>query len=32
MLLFQAVTGFERWFGVTPKVDAELRGAVTATL
>lgn len=30
MLLHQAAPGFERWFGVTPKVDAELRAAVLA--
>jgi shikimate dehydrogenase len=30
MLLHQAVPGFERWFGVRPKVDAELRTLVTA--
>ncbi len=28
MLLHQAVPGFERWFGKTPEVDAELRAAV----
>lgn len=28
MLLHQAVPGFERWFGQTPKVDSELRKAV----
>ncbi|MFQ6550832.1 shikimate dehydrogenase [Aestuariibius insulae] len=28
MLLHQAVPGFERWFGVMPEVDAELRRAV----
>jgi shikimate dehydrogenase len=32
MLLFQAVVGFERWFGTTPVVDAELRAKVAATL
>jgi len=32
MLLFQAVPGFERWFGVRPRVDAELRRKVAATL
>lgn len=30
MLLHQAVPGFERWFGVRPEVDAELRAAVLA--
>ena len=30
MLLHQAVNGFERWFGVRPKVDAELRALVEA--
>lgn len=30
MLLHQAVPGFERWFGRTPEVDAELRAAVMA--
>ncbi len=28
MLLHQALPGFERWFGVTPQVDADLRRAV----
>ncbi|MEM7643389.1 MAG: shikimate dehydrogenase, partial [Pseudomonadota bacterium] len=28
MLLHQAAPGFERWFGVTPQVDEELRRAV----
>ena len=28
MLLHQAVPGFERWFGVTPQVDEDLRGLV----
>ena len=28
MLLHQAAPGFERWFGVTPQVDADLRKAV----
>ena len=28
MLLHQGVPGFERWFGQTPRVDAELRAAV----
>lgn len=32
MLLHQAVPGFEAWFGVRPKVSAELRAAVEATL
>jgi len=30
MLLHQAVPGFERWFGVTPQVDAALRQHVLA--
>jgi shikimate dehydrogenase len=30
MLLHQAVPGFERWFGVTPQVTAELRALVEA--
>jgi shikimate dehydrogenase len=30
MLLHQAVPGFERWFGVRPRVDAALRQAVLA--
>ena len=30
MLLHQAVNGCERWFGVRPKVDAELRALVEA--
>ncbi|MCW1931247.1 shikimate dehydrogenase [Pararhodobacter zhoushanensis] len=30
MLLHQAAPGFERWFGVTPQVDADLRKAVLA--
>lgn len=30
MLLHQAVPGFERWFGVRPSVDAELRAAALA--
>ena len=30
MLLHQAVNGFERWFGVRPAVDAELRALVEA--
>lgn len=32
MLLQQAVRGFERWFGVTPEVTAELRALVEADL
>jgi shikimate dehydrogenase len=32
MLLHQAVPGFERWFGVRPKVDEELRALVVADL
>jgi shikimate dehydrogenase len=32
MLLYQAVPGFERWFGVRPKVTAKLRAQVAATL
>lgn len=32
MLLYQAVPGFERWFGVRPKVTPELRAHVAATL
>jgi shikimate dehydrogenase len=28
MLLHQAAPGFERWFGVTPTVDQDLRNAV----
>ncbi len=32
MLLHQAVPGFEKWFGVRPKVSAELRKAVLAAL
>ncbi len=30
MLLYQAIPGFERWFGVRPEVDDELRAAVLA--
>lgn len=30
MLLHQAVPGFERWFGLRPEVDADLRAAVLA--
>lgn len=32
MLLHQAAPGFERWFGVRPTVDAELRRLVVADL
>ena len=32
MLLYQAVPGFEHWFGVRPEVTAELRKQVEATL
>jgi shikimate dehydrogenase len=32
MLLHQAVPGFERWFGVLPRVSAGLRAAVLADL
>ncbi len=32
MLLYQAVPGFERWFGVRPEVTPELRKLVEATL
>jgi shikimate dehydrogenase len=32
MLLHQAVPGFERWFGVRPEVDAELRAHIVADL
>jgi shikimate dehydrogenase len=32
MLLYQAVPGFERWFGVRPEVDAELRAHVLADI
>jgi shikimate dehydrogenase len=32
MLLHQAVPGFERWFGVRPTVDTELRALVAADL
>jgi shikimate dehydrogenase len=32
MLLYQAVPGFERWFGVRPKVTPKLRAQVAATL
>ena len=32
MLLHQAVPGFERWFGVRPTVDAELRALIVADI
>jgi shikimate dehydrogenase len=32
MLLYQAMPGFERWFGVRPEVTKELRTHVAATL
>lgn len=32
MLLYQAVPGFERWFGVRPEVTAELRAQLAASL
>jgi shikimate dehydrogenase len=32
MLLYQAVPGFERWFGVRPEVTPKLRAHVAATL
>jgi shikimate dehydrogenase len=32
MLLHQAVPGFERWFGMRPAVDAELRSHIVADL
>jgi shikimate dehydrogenase len=32
MLLYQAVPGFERWFGVRPEVTPELREQIAATL
>ena len=32
MLLYQAVPGFERWFGVRPEVTAELRAELVASL
>jgi len=32
MLLHQAVTGFERWFGVRPEVDGDLHDRIVATL
>jgi shikimate dehydrogenase len=32
MLLYQAVPGFERWFGLRPEVTKELRAHVAATL
>ena len=30
MLLHQAAPGFERWFGIRPAVDEDLRAAVLA--
>ena len=30
MLLHQAAPGFERWFGIRPEVDEDLRAAVLA--
>lgn len=32
MLLHQATVGFEKWFGILPQVDAELRRKIVATL
>jgi shikimate dehydrogenase len=32
MLLHQAVGGFERWFGLRPRVTADLRALVEADL
>jgi shikimate dehydrogenase len=32
MLLYQAVSGFERWFGMRPEVTKELRAHVASTL
>lgn len=32
MLLYQAVPGFERWFGIRPEVTPELRAEVVASL
>src|SRR4029079_11039426 len=32
MLLYQAVPGFERWFGVRPEVTHELRALIVASL
>jgi shikimate dehydrogenase len=32
MLLYQAVPGFERWFGIRPEVTPELRAHVAASL
>jgi shikimate dehydrogenase len=32
MLLHQAVPGFARWFGVTPKVTSELRALIVADI
>ncbi|TIW85493.1 MAG: shikimate dehydrogenase, partial [Mesorhizobium sp.] len=32
MLLHQAAPGFERWFGIRPRVTAELRTLIVADL
>lgn len=32
MLLYQAIPGFEKWFGVKPTVDAELRSIVETAI
>ena len=32
MLLHQAVPGFEKWFGIRPTVDADLRGLILADM
>jgi shikimate dehydrogenase len=32
MLLHQAVSGFQRWFGVTPEVTADLRALIVADI
>jgi shikimate dehydrogenase len=32
MLLHQAVPGFEKWFGVRPKVTSELRARIAADI
>ena len=32
MLLYQAVRGFQQWFGVRPEVTPELRAVVEADL
>ncbi|MAY62613.1 MAG: shikimate dehydrogenase [Rhizobiales bacterium] len=32
MLLHQAVPGFEKWFGIRPEVDADLRALIVADL